>query len=264
MKIAVVTGASSGMGRKFCEILDKEGLDEIWGIGLSKEKLEDVKASLKTPFRYFDMDLTNDKNLNLYKNSLEDSKPEVVWLVNASGFGKFGRYDEIPVETGVNMIDLNCKALVYMTETTLPFMPRGARIVQIASVAGFQPIPYMAIYGATKAFVISYARAINQELKSKGVSVTCVCPYWTKTAFFDRAKKTNSKISKDVVTKYVVMYDPQKVMNKAFKDALKRKEMSIYGFVARSQVRLVKCMPTKLTMKVWMGQQKLKQKYKGK
>lgn len=263
-KIAVITGASSGMGRKFCERLDSLGLDEIWGLGLGKEALEELKSSLQTNFRYFDMDLTVHENLAIYKKALQDAQPDVQWLVNCSGFGKFGRYDEIPVESSMNMVDLNCRALLFMTETTIPFMNRGGRIVQISSVAGFQPIPFIAVYGATKAFVISYSRALNVELKSRGISVTTVCPFWTKTAFFDRAKRTNSKISKDVVTKYVVMYDPEKVVKKAVKDAMKRKEMSIYGFVARSQVRLVKCIPTKWTMGIWMGQQKLKQKYEGK
>lgn len=264
MKIAVITGASSGIGRKFCEKLDALGLDEIWGIGLGKEKLEEVKSSLKTNFRFFDMDLTNEKNLEIYKNALSETNPDVKWLVNCSGFGKFGRFDEITVKTSVNMIDLNCKALVFMTESTLPFMKEGARVVQIASVAGFQPIPYIAVYGATKSFVINYSRAINVELKPKKISVTCVCPFWTKTQFFDRAKRINSKTNKEVVTKYVVMYDPEKVVKKALKDSLKRKEMSIYGFISRSQVRLVKCIPAKWTMGIWLKQQNLKQKYEGK
>lgn len=263
-KIAVVTGASSGMGRKFCEILDNEGFEEIWGLGLGKDAMEDVKKSLKTKFRYFDMDLTAQENLAVYKQALEEAKPDVQWLVNCSGFGKFGRYDEIPVETSMNMVDLNCRALLFMTETTLPFMHEGGRIVQIASVAGFQPIPFIAVYGATKAFVISYSRALNVELKTRGISVTTVCPFWTKTAFFDRAKKIKAKQSQEVVSKYVVMYDPEKVIKKAYRDATKRKEVSIYGVVARSQVRLVKLIPTKWTMGIWMKQQKLKQKYEGK
>ena len=263
-KIAVVTGASSGMGRKFCEILDSHGFDEIWGLGLGKEAMEDVKKSLKTSFRYFDMDLTDHENLAIYKKALQGADPDVQWLVNCSKFGKFGRYDEIPIESSMNMVDLNCRALLFMTETTIPYMNKGGRIVQIASVAGFQPIPYIAVYGATKAFVISYSRALNVELKSKGISVTTVCPFWTKTAFFDRAKRINTKTSKEVVSKYVVMYDPEKVIKKAVKDAMKRKEMSIYGVVARSQVRLVKCIPTKWTMGIWMRQQKLKQKDEGK
>lgn len=264
MRIAVVTGASSGMGRKFVEKLDNEGLDEIWGIGLGEELLKDVKASTKTNFRYFDMDLTDEKNLNFYKECLKETNPEIVWLINGSGYGKFGRYDEIPVETSLNMIDLNCKALVYITEVSLPYMSRGARIGQIASVAAFQPVPYIGVYAATKSFILSYSRAIGEELCSRGITVTAICPFWTKTAFFDRAKKVNTKISNEVVTKYSVMYDAEKVINRAYKDLKKGKSVSIYGFKARSQMRLSKLMPTKLIMKFWIKQQNLDEKYKGK
>jgi len=264
MRIAVVTGASSGMGRKFVEKLDREGLDEIWGIGLGKELLEDVKASIKTNFRYFDMDLTDEKNLNYYKQCLSETNPEIVWLVNASGFGKFGRYDEIPVETSLNMIDLNCKALVYITEMSLPYMNEGGKIAQIASVAAFQPVPYIGVYAATKSFILSYSRALSMELKTRKITVTAVCPFWTKTAFFDRAKKINAKTSHEVVTKYSVMYDPEKVINKAYKDTKNGKDVSIYGFKARSQTRLTKLLPTKWIMNFWINQQNLKEKYKGK
>jgi len=263
MKIAVVTGASSGMGREFCKILDNSNYDEIWGLGLGKEALENLKSELKTNFRYFDMDMTVDANLKIYKDALEGCKPEVEWLINASGFGKFGRYDEIGAEVTANMIDLNCKALTFMTESTLPYMVSGSRVVNIGSVAAFQPIPYIAAYGATKAYVLNYSRAINVELKPRKISVTCVCPFWTKTAFFDRAKKITSKTDREVVSKYIVMYDPEKVMKKAYKDSLKRKEVSIYGFKARAQVRMVKCIPAKLTMAIWMKQQGLKKKYEG-
>lgn len=264
MKVAVITGASSGMGREFCRILDGDGFDEIWGLGMGKDNFEALKKELKTPFRYFDMDMTKWENLELYKQALQDSNPDVAWLVNCSGFGKFGRYDEVGAETNLNMIDLNCKALVYMTETTLPYMSEGGRIVQIASVAAFQPVPYISVYAATKAFVLSYSRAMREELKSRKISMTCVCPFWTKTAFFDRAKKIKAKTSNEVVSKYVVMYDPNKVIKKAVKDARKRKAMSIYGFIARSQVRLVKMLPTSLTLRTWVKQQKLDKKYKGK
>lgn len=260
--IAVITGASSGMGREFVRMLDAENFDEIWGIALGKDALEKVKSETKTPMQVFEMDLTDDKSFEFYKNLLEKEKPNVSWLVNCSGFGKFGRHDEWSVETSANMVDLNCKALLKMTEMTLPYMQKGGRIVEIASVAGFQPIPYIAVYGATKAFVVSYSRAINQELKPRGISVTCVCPFWTKTAFFDRAKDTNAKT--EVVSKYVAMYDPQKVIAQAIRDAKKRKELSIHGFKARSQVRLVKLLPHKMVMKIWMKQQNLYKKYQNK
>lgn len=257
--IAVITGASSGMGKEFVKQLDGK-FDEIWGIALERDKLLRVQEEIKTKFIPLDMDLTKDESFSKYKEMLSQEDVSVDFLVNASGFGKFGRYDEINVDSSANMIDLNCKALLKMTELTLPYMQKGGRIANIASVAGFQPIPYIATYGATKAFVISYSRALNQELRTRGISITTICPFWTKTAFFDRAKKTNAK--NEVVSKYVVMYDPKKVVAKGIKDTLKGRETSIYGFVARSQVRLVSLLPKKLVMKIWIRQQKLNKKYK--
>lgn len=257
--IAVITGASSGMGREFVRQLDGQ-FEEIWGIALDQEGLDAVKAEIKTPFRALAFDLTKDANFKTYAEMLKTEDVVVDWLVNASGFGKFGRYDEIDVNASANMIDLNCKALLKMTELTLPYMQQGGRIANIASVAGFQPIPYIATYGATKAFVISYSRALNQELKPRGIKITTICPFWTKTAFFDRALKTKAK--NEVVSKYVVMYQPEKVIAKAIKDTKKGKEMSIYGFIARSQVRMVHLLPKKAVMNIWIKQQKLNKKYK--
>lgn len=258
MKIAVVTGASSGIGREFCKQIDEYGYDEIWGIALEEDKLKHLKEEMKTPFRYFACDLTKEETFIEYKNALETCAADVKLLVNCSGFGKFGRYDEIPLEQSLNMIDLNCKALVRMTESTLPYMNKGANIVQIGSVASFQPIPYLNVYGATKAFVLSYARAIRQELKHRKINVTAVCPFWTKTAFFDRANQTRN----NVVSKYVCMYDSHDVVKKALKDTFKGKEISIYGAKARMQVRLSKLMPHSFIMKFWIKQQKLNKKYK--
>lgn len=259
--IAIITGASSGMGKEFVLQLDGT-FDEIWGIGLGKESLDELERTLKGKFRGFELDLTKQESFDTITDLLNKEKPNVKYLANCSGFGKFGRYDEIDIKQSANMVDLNCRALVQMTEYVLPFMERGGRIVQIASVAGFQPVPYMAVYAASKAFVISYSRALNQELKGRKISVTTVCPFWTKTAFFDRATKTEAKEA--VVTKYVAMYEAKDVVKKAIKDANKRKELSICGFIARSQVRLVNIIPKKIVMNTWISQQKLKKKYKDK
>lgn len=259
--IAIITGASSGIGREFVKQLDGQ-FDEIWGIGLGQEALDKVKEETKTSFVGLELDLTKEENFEKIVKMLEEEKPNVKFLANCSGFGKFGRYDEINIKDSANMVDLNCKALVLMTEYVLPFMSEGARIVEIASVAGFQPIPYMAVYGASKAFVVSYARAINQELKSRKIKVTCVCPFWTKTAFFDRAKDT--KATNEVVSYYAAMYKAEDVVRKAIKDSKKGKELSICGFIARSQVRLVSIFPKKFVMATWIRQQKLKKKYKNK
>ena len=259
--IAIITGASSGMGKEFVLQLDGQ-FDEIWGIGLGEEKLKEVENLVNGKFRGFELDLTKDESFEKLTKLLSDEKPNVQYLANCSGFGKFGRYDEIDIKQSANMVDLNCRALVQMTEYVLPYMSEGGRIVQIASVAAFQPVPYMAVYAASKAFVLSYSRALNQELKNRKIKITTVCPFWTKTAFFDRAKATKAKA--EVVTKYVAMYDPKKVVKKAIKDSKKGKELSICGFIARSQVRLVNILPKKLVMKTWISQQKLNKKYKNK
>lgn len=258
MKIAVVTGASSGIGREFVKQIDDTGFDEIWGIALEEDKLEHLKQELKTHFRYFACDLTVPESFQVYEEALKESNAQVGLLINCSGFGKFGRYDEIPTEQSLNMIDLNCKALVRMTETTIPYMPKGSTIINISSVASFQPIPYINVYAATKVFVKYYSMALSVELKGRGISVTTVCPFWTKTNFFDRAEKSTNK----VVTNYVVMYDAHDVVKKALKDARRGKLVSIYGAKTRSLLRLMGMLPRKTVMKIWVKQQKLDKKYK--
>lgn len=263
MEIAIITGASSGMGKEFVKKIDQEGLDEIWGIALEQELLDEVEKDTKTKFRKFALDLTNKENIEFLIEVLNKARPKIKWLVNASGFGKFARHDEYPLEVGLNMIDLNVKALVSLTEICCSYMDNGSKIVQFGSVAAFQPIPYIAVYGATKAFVLSYSRAIAEELKPRGITVTCACPYWTKTKFFDRAV-VNKQDKNKVVTKYVCMYDADKVVNRIYNDALKGKQVSKYGFIARSQILLVKLLPTKLVMNIWLKQQNLRKKYANK
>ena len=99
-------------------------------------------------------------------------------MVNASGFGKFRAVVDTPLETNLNMVDLNCQAVMALCQLTVPYMPRGGQIINIASVAAFQPIPYINVYGATKAFVLSFSRALNRELRSQGVRVMALCPFW--------------------------------------------------------------------------------------
>jgi len=121
-------------------------------------------------------------------------------------------------------------------------------------VAAFQPIPYINVYGATKAFVLSFSRALNRELRPRGAAVMAVCPFWTKTAFFDRAVVSEEK---PVVKKYVAMYDPEDIVTRAWRDARRGKDVSKYGFIARFQAALTKILPHSLVMDVWMAQQGL-------
>ncbi len=255
MKIAVVTGASTGMGRQFVLQLSKAfTFDEIWVIARSKDKLCAMQAEAETPLRPIPLDLTVPESFSVYKALLEEEKPDISVLVNCAGFGKFGKYDEIPTEEALGMIDLNCKALVHMTELSLPYMQKGAKIVQIDSLSAFQPVPYLNVYAATKAFVLSYSRGLNVELAPRGISVMAVSPGWVKTPFFDRATTTNDR----AVTYFNVWYEPEDVVKTAIRDMKRgKKDVSIHGFPVRMQVRAVKLLPHKLIMKVWMKQQGL-------
>ncbi len=253
MNIAIVTGAGSGMGKDFAKLLDSQKLDEVWAVALHEDGLVDLENQMQTKVKKFALDLSKQKNIDVIAKTLEAERPRVDWLVNCAGFGKFNSWRNIKTETSLNMIDLNCKAMVSITDACVPFMRRGSRIVDFSSVAGFQPVPYGNIYAATKAFVLSYARSLSYELSGRGISVTCVCPYWTKTNFFDRAVDETNK----VVKKYIVMYDSVKVVKKAFKDSMKRKRLSIYGFVSNIQVFMTKLLPASLVCKVWLKQQKL-------
>lgn len=251
MKIAVITGASSGMGREFALRIDEtEILDEIWVIARRQDRLEQLKNELTTKTRCISLDLSDKASLDSYASLLESEKPEVAVLVNGSGFGKFGAFCDIPLDEQMNMIDLNAKALVAMTYMTLPYMKEGAKIYQIDSLSSFQPVPYIGVYGATKAFVLSFSRALGVELKKRGIRVLAVCPGWVKTEFFDRA------VTDDTITYYNHFYTPEQVVSRALHDMERGRDVSVCGLRIRIQVFFTKLLPHRLVMKIWCKQQK--------
>lgn len=251
MRIAVITGASSGMGREFVKQIDAtESFDEIWVIARRKERLEELCEDAKNKIRPVPLDLMKRESFDEYKTLLESEKPNVALLVNGSGFGRFGAFTDIDLDTQLDMIDLNDKALVAMTYLTLPYMKEGGRIYQIDSLSSFQPVPYIGVYGATKAFVLSFSRALNVELKKRKIRVMAICPGWVRTEFFDHA------VTDDTITYYNRYYDSDQVVERALRDMKKGKDVSVCGFPIRMQVRLTKLLPHKLVMKIWCKQQK--------
>ena len=154
MKIAVVTGASSGMGLEFAKAIDaEETLDEIWLIARRGDRLEALAKELRAPARILTLDLGRPESFEEYKKLLEAEKPLISTLCNAAGFGRFALFTETELDVNLAMIDLNDKALVAMTQLSLPWMKRGSRVINLDSLSAFQPVPYQCIYGSTKAFV---------------------------------------------------------------------------------------------------------------
>lgn len=255
-RIAIITGASSGMGRRFVQTLKEYGeFDEIWAIARREDRLDALKSDAPFPLRPVALDLSARSSYESYAALLEQEQPRIGLLINASGFGKFSATLDEPLDINLNMTDLNCQAIVALCQLSVPYMAPGSRIVNIASVAAFQPTPYINVYAATKAFVLSYSRSLNRELESRGIHVMAACPYWTKSEFFDRAIADNKP---KIVKKYIAMYTPEQVVAQTWKDLKKGRDVSICGFKARGQTLLTKLLPHSLVMNVWLRQQKLR------
>lgn len=252
--IAIITGANSGIGKEFTRIVSGyKDIDEIWAIARDKDRLNEIKHSFGDKIRIFSMDMTDRNNLSALKDMLKSERPNVKYLINCAGYATFGDYFTVPEERNFGMIDLNINALVALCTETINYMSAGARIINMASQAAFQPVPYQNVYSATKAFVRNYTRALNVELKNKGISATAVCPGWMNTRLIERAK-----IGADKATnKFDGMVEPYPVAFKAMKDANKNKDMSVYSAFIKFAHILSKLLPQRMLMKIWVLRQNI-------
>lgn len=256
MKIAIVTGASSGMGKEFVRQIERfyKELDEIWVIARSEKKLEELKKSHKTYIRIFAGDMEEGLVYKQVKNRLENQNPDIRMLVNAAGFGKTGTVEEIAKEDKklqLRMIDLNCRGLTEMTCTCLPWMHKGTRIINLASAAAFCPQAKFAVYAATKSYVLSFSRSLAAELKEKGIFVTAVCPGPVDTPFFEVSGKLPGGM------KEAVMADPVQVVKQALIDAKYKKEVSVYGTAMKGAEAATKVLPHGMILKAMSMMEKI-------
>lgn len=250
MKIAVITGASSGMGREFVYALDRdEEFDELWVIARREQRLLELKEKCRAKIRPIVLDLQTRESFALYRQLLEQEKPEIAVLVNAAGFGLFGAFMDMDMDRQLDIIDLNSRALTAMCYMSVPYMNKGSRIYNMGSMSSWQPVPYINVYGASKAYVLNFSRALGVELKDRGIKVMAVCPGWITTEFFDHA------IHDDTISYFNRYYPPEQVIEKALKDMKKGKNASVLGFPERVQVLLVKLLPVSFVMKTWCRQQ---------
>lgn len=250
MKIAVITGASSGMGREFVYALDREEqFDEIWVIARREYRLEELKAKCRNPIRPLVWDLEKRESLYAYRELLEKERPEIDVLVNAAGFGLFGTFAEMDMDRQLDIIDLNSRALTGMCHLSIPYMKAGSRIWNMGSMSSWQPVPYINVYGASKAYVLSFSRALGKELEKQGIRVMAVCPGWITTEFFEHA------VHDDTIKYYNRFYPPEQVIAKAIRDMKKGRKVSVLGLPERVQVQLVKHLPTSFIMNTWCRQQ---------
>lgn len=259
--ICIVTGASSGLGKEFVRLLHPmNSVDEVWCLARQEDKLQNVADEFGSKIRTFSVDLSDTRQIYAFQKKLEAENISIQILVNSAGFAKFCSYDDLSTDRSLNMIDVNIKGVVSMGLICIPYMHSGSHIINIASVASFQPLPYLNLYGATKAFVKNYSRALNVELKDRGIHVTAVCPGWIKTALYDRANIGASK----TIHHFHTMTTPDKVARYALQDAKAGHDLSIYGTMNQLCHIMSKILPHRLVMKVWLLYQHLSPEKPGK
>lgn len=244
-KIAIVTGASGGMGQVFVRELAKETLDEIWIIGRNEQRLLALKNEFGERIIPVCKDLTKNEDILSFSDLLKKQNPSVMWLVNNAGIARMAPSKEFSYSEIEQTIDLNCKAPAVLINICIPFMEKGAKILNVSSASAFQPVPFINLYAATKAFERSYSRALNAELKSYGITVTAVCPSWVDTDML--SKEINGK-----KVRFPGIAAPERVVEKALKDAKKGRDMSICSLYVKCQHLNVKLLPQRLTMKIWL------------
>lgn len=225
MKIALITGASSGMGREFAVQISKlyRNLDELWVTARRRDRLESLQKAIPIPVKVFARDMQDDELFERIGQALEEEQADIRMLVNAAGYGKMKRAEEVEMSEQCGMIDINCKALTRMTLLCLPYLSKGSRIVNLASAAAFCPQPGFTVYAASKSYVLSFSRALGAELKNRKITVTAVCPGPVDTEFFDRAGALPSEEKKRFRA------EADAVVTQALKDAVKRRPVSVYG-----------------------------------
>lgn len=249
MNIAVVTGASSGLGAEFVRQISKKfkTIEEIWVIARREDRLNELAKEIENiVVRPIVCDVSDINQLELYRNMLKEQKPSIRVLVNAAGYGMLGHFEDISEEDNCGMCDVNMTALTRITYISIPYMSENkSNIINIASSAAFGPQASFAVYGATKAYVRNFSIALRRELRYKGIAVTAVCPGPVNTEFFDVAEKyTSIKLIKKLFRA-----EPEDVVNLALIDAYHNKHTSVYGVLMKMYRVVSKILPFGISVK---------------
>lgn len=253
-KIAVVTGASSGLGAEFAlQIEKKYFLDEIWLVARRTTPMKELAEKfLKSTGVILSYDLTNRSDLAALEKRLEEANPEIEFLVNNAGYGKVGPFDQLGVDEQIKMIDLNVCALTFLSRIAIRYMKPGSSMIQVASSAAFSPAPYFAVYAATKSYVVSLSDALGYELANQGIKVIAVCPGPVETEFFTVAQ--NSAYMKDKVGEAepfnrALYSSASDVVEKALNDLSKGRRHSIFSLSIKFFAAASALVPTRLKLK---------------
>lgn len=247
MKIAIITGASSGIGEEFVFQADQacNDLDQIWVIARRAEQTE--YPLTKSKIIRLPLDLTTKEAQAVIEEKLRQEEPRIKMLINCAGFGKMGRFEDIPLDTQCDMVECNDIALMKMCHLCIPYMVKGGYILNMASVAAFLPQMRFAVYAASKSFVLSFSRALGYELRDRGISVTAVCPGPVKTHFFDIAEETGYTL----FIKKIFMAKTENVVKYAMWCARERRQLSVYGLPMKALHLFGKVFPHRIILELY-------------
>ena len=243
-KRALVTGASSGLGEEFARQLAERGYDLVI-VARRKDRLEKLAAELGGNVEVLEADLTQPAGVDAVSSRL--ARGDIDMLVNNAGFGTNGEFSDLPVERELEEIDLNVRALTQLSHAALGPMKvrRAGTIINVGSTGSYQPVPYMATYAATKAYVLYLSEALHEEAKPFGVTVTCLCPGLTRTEFHDVAgvNTKSAMLSRGWAT-------PEKVVRSALKAATSGSAIAIPGTMNKVMANLGRVSPRFMVRKV--------------
>jgi len=248
-KRALITGASSGIGYELAWIFAREGYDLVL-VSRNEQKLRQLSDEIKQKYdvsvRVLPKDLSLSRSPAEIFIELEQSSLPIDILVNNAGFGTYGPFVETSLSDELDMLQLNMVSLTHLTKLFLKDMlKRGyGKILNVASTAAFQPGPFMAVYYATKAYVLSFSEALAEELRGTNVTVTCLCPGPTVSEFGKRAGVGNILLMKGR------MMDSKSVAEIGYRALMKNQRVAVAGLMNRLLVMGSKLAPRGLTTRV--------------
>lgn len=242
--LAIITGASGGLGKAFTKYLIDE-VDEVWAIGRNKEKLNNLKEIFGVKIKGYSVDLSDTANLDVIKNELDKEEYTVKYLVNNAGAGRMAPSTDFSAKEIASHINVHNTSMAALCNICVPYMKSGSHIINVASQSAFQPVAYINLYAASKAFCCSYSRALNMELKDSGIVVTVACPGWIKTDLL-QTEMNGHKI------KFPHLAKPDDVVRKTLRDAKRGKDISVYSAYVKMMQFFSKFYPHKWIMHIWL------------
>jgi short-subunit dehydrogenase len=243
--VTLVTGASSGLGELFARACAARG-DRVALVARRKNKLKELAKELGPDTIVISEDLSDYDAPDVIIQAIEDEGAYVSTLINNAGFGARGAFNELPIGDQTDMMQVNAIAVAQLCHRVIPTMIAigGGAILNVASTASFQAGPGMAVYYATKAFVLSFSEALHEELAPHNIAVTALCPGATKTEFAHRADMTDTQLFKKFAG------DPKSVVVAGLKGLAKNKAIVIPGAVNKAMVQANRITPRSVSREI--------------